>query len=134
MLYSKHLTLAKGGTEATSTTHNFIANKGVINTIWINFPPGCAGLVKVRVLLNGHTFVPSNADEYINADGYVYKFEPFVEILEEPEQVTIQAWNEDDTYAHVIDVQISIIDRSWIQPIGAYEGIVAALKSLFVRS
>ena len=131
MLHAKHITLTHGATEATLTRTQFGINRGVIYRIWIHFPPGCAGLVKLRIYHQGHPFLPVEEDAYIKGDSYVFEFPIMFEILEPPEQITIDAWNEDDVYDHSIDVSFLIIPKEWIQPVGAYEGIIAALSSLF---
>ena len=133
MLHSKHIKLLAGKTEAEATRTQFKANQGVIYRVWVMFPPGCAGLVKLRIYHEGHPFLPVEADAYISGDSYTYEYPIMYEITGHPELITIEAWNTDDTYDHTIDVQFLIIPKEWVQPVGAYEGIVAALKSLFVR-
>lgn len=133
MLHSKHITLIKGNTEATSTKTRFKVNKGIIYRVWITFPKGCAGLVKLRIYLEGHPFLPVDKDAYISGSNYVFEYPVFVEIDEEPRYITIEGWNEDDNHNHTIDVQMMIIDKAWVQPVGAYEGIIAAMKSIFVN-
>ena len=133
MLHSKHITLPANRTEATATYTRFMVNQGVIYRVWVTFPAGCAGLVKVRISFGGHPFLPVESNAYISGDNYVFEYPVMFEIKEPPEQIKIQAWNEDDIYCHTIDVQFSIIDKAWVQPIGAYEGVIAALKSLFVN-
>jgi len=133
MLHSKHIKLTHGGTEDTATVRKFTANLGVIYRVWITFPPGCAGLVKVRIFHEEHPFLPVEADAYIRGDNISFEYPVMYEIELQPEVITIKAWNEDDTYDHNIDVQFLIIPKEWVQPVGAYEGIIAALKSLFEK-
>lgn len=133
MLHSKHITLTKGATEATLTTTRFFVNKGVIYRAWLTFPAGCAGLVKVRIFHQGHPFLPVEKDAYIQGDAYTFEYPVFFEILESPELISVEAWNEDATYDHTIDVQFLIVPKEWVLPVGAYEGIVAALRSVFAR-
>lgn len=133
MLHSKHITLSVGGTEATATKTSFMANQGVVFRIWVTFPPGCASLVKMRIYHEGHPFLPVEKDAYIVGDGYVFEYPVMYEIKGQPERITIESWNEDDTYDHTIDVQVLIIPKEWVQPVGSYEGIIAALRSIFTR-
>jgi len=133
MLHSKHITLSAGGSESSSSKSSFLANQGVIYHVWITFPPGSCGLVKVRLFHEGHPFLPVDADAYVRGDNYTFNYPMFYEITDAPERITIEAWNEDDTYDHTIDVQMLIIQKEWIMPIGAYEGIIAALRSVFRR-
>lgn len=133
MLHSKHITLPKGKTEATATISRFKFNKGVVSRVWIAFPPGCAGLVKLKCSHEGHPFLPVEEDAYIRGDSYTFDIPLMYEIKDNNEIVTIKAWNEDDVYDHEIDVMFLIVDKMWVQPVGAYEGIVAALASIFRR-
>lgn len=133
MLHSKHIVLLPGMTEATSTKTTFLVNQGMISNIWVNFPPGCAGLVKFRIYHEGHPFLPVENDAYISGDGTVFNYPIRYEITDAPEQITIESWNEDDTYAHTLSFQFLILPRRDVVPAGATEAILLGLKSLFVR-
>ena len=133
MLHAKHITLTKGKTEAQATDTKITVNKGVIARVWVHFPPGCAGLVKVRIYHQRHPFLPVDEGAHIQGDAYTYEFPIMFEIKQPPEIITIRAWNTDAVYDHTIDVSFLIIPKMWIQPVGAYEGIIAALKSIFER-
>ncbi len=133
MLHSKHITLSAGATEDSLTKTQFDVNKGVISMIWLTFPAGCVGLVKVRLKHQGYPFLPVDIKDNISGDNYVFVYPVMFEIKTQPEDITIEAWNEDALYNHTIDIQVLIIDKEWVQPVGAYEGIIAALKSIFER-
>lgn len=133
MLYSKQIPLTLGKTEAESTKRYFKVNKGVISDIWITFPAGCAGLVKMRIYHEGHPFVPVNKDNYIRGDNYTFRFPVMFEITEEPMRLTVEAWNEDEKYDHTIDVLFLILPKGVVLPVGATEGILESLKSLVIR-
>ena len=133
MLHSKQITLSSGQTEATSTKTRFKVNRGVIFRVWITFPSGCVGLVKMRILHEGHPILPVNADAFIRGNNFTFEIPLFFEILDEPQQITIEAWNEDDTYDHEIDVQLLILHKSLVLPVGATEGIMESLSNLIIR-
>ena len=130
MLHSKHITLAANKTEAQATRTRFKVNIGVIYRVWLTFPAGCSGLVNVRMYHQGHPFLPVDKYAYIVGDNYTFVYPVFFEILTQPEEIIIEAWNTDDTYNHTVHVQFLIIPKEWVLPIGAYEGIIAALKSI----
>ena len=133
MLFSKQITIAKNTSEANASQTEIKVSKGVITNIWINFPSGCAGLVKLRVYHEGHPFLPVNADNYIRGNNYTFKFPIMYEITEEPMTLKVELWNDDDTFEHTIDVLILILPRKVVMPIGATEGILESLKSLVIR-
>ena len=131
MLHSKHITLAANKTEAQATRTWFKVNKGVIYRVWLEFPPGCKVLVKFRMYLDEHPILPVEKDAYIVGNAYTFVYPLMVEIKTEPQTITIESWNTDEVYNHTINVQLLIIPKEWVQPVGASEGIIAALRSLF---
>ena len=133
MLYSKQITVSANTTQANSSKSYFKVNKGIISNMWITFPPGCAGLVKIRIYHEGHPFLPVNRDNYIRGDNYTFQFPVMFEIIEEPMRLTVEVWNEDDTYNHTIDILFLILPKSLVLPTGATEGILESLKSLVLH-
>ena len=133
MLYSKQITIAASTTQANASKSYFKVNKGVISNMWITFPAGCAGLVKLRIYYEGHPFIPVNQDNYLRGDNITFQFPVMFEITEEPMRLTVEAWNEDATYSHTIDVMFLILPKNVVLPVGATEGILESLKSLVIR-
>lgn len=133
MLYSKQIKLIHGTSSLSPSKTYFKVNKGVISRIWVTFPSGCVGLVKMRMYHEGHPFIPVNQENYIRGNGYTFEFPVMYEIISEPQLITIEAWNEDDTYDHTIDILILILPKSAVYPTGATEGILESLKSLVLH-
>ena len=133
MLYSKHVLFPAGKTELTKTVRHFHINKGWIYRAWLIFPPGCAGLVKVRVLHQGHPIIPINKSDYIKADDYTFELPMYYEIPTEPFRVTFEGWNEDDTYSHEITLMLLVLPKAFILSVGAVEGIMESLSNLIIR-
>ena len=101
--------------------------------MWITFPNGCSGLVKLRIYHEGHPFVPVNADNYIRGNDYTFQFPVMFEIVEEPMLLTVEVWNDDEDYAHTVDVLFLILPKALVLPTGATEGILESLKSLVLH-
>lgn len=112
---------------------HFHINKGWIYRAWIIFPPGCAGLVKVRVEHKGHPIIPVNKSDYVRADNYTFELPMFYEVKTTPYQITFEGWNEDDTYDHTITLMLLVLPKNVILPIGAVEGIMKSLSNLIIR-
>ena len=132
MLYAEQITFTKNKTEAEATRYSFKVRKGVIYRIWITFPTGCHQLVKLRLLIDEHNFLPVHKYAYIRGNGFVFEFPMMFEIKEEPSTITIEGWNEDDTNDHTIDIYVLILDKSLVLPVGATEGILESLSSLII--
>ena len=133
MLYSKQIKFLAGKTEATSSKSYFKVSKGVISNVWVTFPTGCAGLVKLRIYHQGHPFLPVNADNYLRGNNYTFQFPVMFEITEEPMLLTVEGWNEDESHDHTIDVLFLILPKALVLPVGATEGILESLKSLVLH-
>ena len=133
MLHSKHITIPSGQTEAEPIWTRFKVNQGVFYRVWVVFPAGCAGLVKLRIFHEGHPILPVEADAYLRGDNYVFEIPLFFEIFGAPQLISIQAWNEDDVYEHTIDVMFLIIPRTWILPGGITGGLIQLMRNLFVK-
>ena len=132
MLYSKRITISASTTESSPERLQFKINKGWIYRAWLIFPPGCAGLTKIRVMHEGHPIIPANATDYISADDYVFDLPMFYEVPEEPYLITLDGWNDDDTYQHTITLMLLVLPKAYILPVGATEGIMESLKSLII--
>lgn len=133
MLHSKHITLAANKTEAQSTFTRFKVNQGFITRAWISFPAGVQNLVNLRIFHDSHPFLPVDKNDFITGENITFEYPVMYEIRSEPAIIAVQAWNTDDTFAHTIDVQLLILPRELVLPVGAGEGLIAALRSLFER-
>lgn len=133
MLYSRHITYTAGGTASSPSRTQLKVNQGVIARVWVHFPPGCAGLTRLRIYHEGHPFLPVEKDAYISGDNYVFDLPMFYEITDEPQQITIEGWNEDEVYSHTVDILMLVLPREAVYPVGAAEGIVSSLRSLLIR-
>ena len=134
MLYSKHVLFPAAQTEATKTISRFNINKGWIYRAWLIFPPGCAGLVKIRVLHQGHPIIPVNKTDYVKADNYTFELPMYYPVPTEPFRVTFEGWNEDDSYDHTITLMLLVLPKAFILPVGAVEGIMESLSNLIIRT
>ena len=133
MLFSKQITVSASTTEVDATSVYIKIRKGVLSRVWITFPAGCAGLVKMRVLHGGHPFIPVNQDNYLRGDNYTFELPIMYEITDHPTILTVKIWNDDDTYDHTVDVLFLVLDKSLVLPVGSTEGILESLKSLVIR-
>lgn len=130
MLHSKHVTVPKNTLETQPVRHQFLINRGTIIRAYIHFPWGCAGLVKLRVLHEGHPFLPVEADAHIRGDDFTFDLPIMYEIRNMPELITIEAWNEDDTYDHTVDVLLLTVPKTRIELLDAIQTIIDVQRNL----
>jgi len=129
MLYSELVEFPFGQTENTKTVRRLKVNRGIITKVWIQFPPGCAGLTKVRVIHEGHPIIPAHEEETLRADNYTFEIPLMFEIIGAPEQLKIEGWNEDDAYDHTITFLFLVLPKAVVFP----EIILAQQMDAFMR-
>lgn len=74
--------------------------QGYLERFRLVFPTGCADLVGVWVEYRTHKILPVNDDGYFVGNGGVIDFELDYELLKPPFELTVKAYNDDDTFDH----------------------------------
>jgi len=133
MLFSKQITVSADTSETNAIPTYIKIQTGVVSKVWITFPAGCAGLVKMRVLHGGHPFIPVNADNYLRGDNFTFELPVMYEITDHPTILSVLVWNEDATYSHTVDILILVLPKALVLPTGATEGILESLKTLVLH-
>jgi hypothetical protein len=75
---------------------------GIITGVWVGFPRGCAGLVKLRIYRYEHQAWPTNPAEAFAWDNFVYHFEERFELYQPPYQLILRAYSPDSQHDHEI--------------------------------
>jgi hypothetical protein len=83
---------------------------GRVETIVVYFPWGCAGLCFLRVLYDTWPILPLTRDAYLSGNDFSHTYSVQYDIETEPVEIVIEAYNEDDTYAHSPLVIIEMTD------------------------
>jgi hypothetical protein len=72
---------------------------GVLILKYILFPPGCAGLVGVKICDASHQIWPTNPEEWLVGDDLI-RYDDREPFFEQPYRLDIYTYNEDDTNDH----------------------------------
>lgn len=123
-------TITHGTTEGTAQDWKLKLAAGILHYVEIKFPAGCVGLVHVRLLHGVHPVIPMNAEDDINGDDEVIPFKEFYPLGANDNVITLQAWNEDDTYDHTISVRIGVLLEEELNPWVLLKDLVKILKTL----
>ena len=133
MLYTKEITFTKNGSVTSQITSKIKAARGVIHKVDIVFPSGCAGLVKVAIFLGSASITPSTAGMTISGNDEIVQIPEFIQLRKDFNIITIKGFNTDDTFDHTILFRIYVLPKEVLLPVGATEGILAALKTLVLH-
>jgi len=116
MFLSKRIAVPANTAEASPVKRFYKVPKHIIHFIGFYFPAGCTGLVHARVFDGGHPVFPSTADEDIAADNWLIDTIEFYDLSDSTGFLRVEAWNDDDTYAHTITFYCGILERRYLLP------------------
>lgn len=131
MFYRYSLTVPPNTSHSTPARTVMRVGPGILHSMYIAFPPGCAGLVHVFVTHWEQQLWPWNTDEQYAWDDYTV---PLTQIgfgvTTPPYIFHLCGWSEDDTYPHTIACRLGIRrpephrPGSWLNRLikGEYQG------------
>jgi hypothetical protein len=111
MYYKWERSIPANTLEAGALEEYLQLTRGTIREIHVGFPPGPAGLVHLQVRDHGWQIVPWTPLQSLAWDNYVFVLPCDYELDIEPFDLTIRAWNLDDSYAHTVFVGIALEER-----------------------
>ena len=85
--------------------------RGMIDDLFINFPPGSSGLLYLHI---NHALTQAfpKTLKYFHGDNILYEFHDVdYPLLNPPFELEAYTWNDDDTFAHELDIIIEISKR-----------------------
>ncbi len=81
---------------------------GVVTRIWVGFPAGCYGLVHMQIWYCGWQVWPYTPQTSYHWENYVYVVDDRYPIVDEPLELVIKTWNDDDSYDHTLTFACTI--------------------------
>ena len=109
MIYSATITTGKAGDADSDITTVLSVNKGLIYRVEVEFPPGCCGLLEVRIMDGSYQVWPSSDDDSLHSDGYVIGFDDCYLKMAAPFEFRIKTKNKDETWSHSVQVRIGMV-------------------------
>ena len=115
MIYTKPITI-DANTSESSPREDFInISTGVIHKVEVLFPPGCAGLVGVRIHQGGHQIYPTDTEAFIS-DAETISFNDYHIVQRGYTSLRILSYNTDTLYAHTIYLRFGVLKEWQINP------------------
>lgn len=108
MSYTTSLTLTKNTTTEDPNSVDIPIQPMLIDRVEITFPSGCVGLVGVRFKYQSRVIFPYNPEGWYKGNGQTVVFSPNIELKEEPLMLTVEGYNEDDTYQHIVYIVVDV--------------------------
>jgi len=82
--------------------------KGLVYRVEIEFPPGCSGLLSVKIFDGGYQVWPSNRDGAFRSDGCTIAFDDSYLKQAAPFEFRIETENIDNSWSHTINVRLGM--------------------------
>lgn len=112
MHYAWDITITANKPEDDPKTQMLKLSKGVITRADIKFPPGCHGLVKVRLYRHEFQLIPLSGDEWITGDAETVPTEQYYELVEDPAQLKFVGCSPTCAYNHTVTVRITVLPKA----------------------
>ncbi|MEK7500398.1 MAG: hypothetical protein AAB649_07410, partial [Patescibacteria group bacterium] len=83
--------------------------------------------------LGGHQIIPVNEGSWLSGDAFPITGKEFLELEKETNDIFIWTYNEDNVDEHTVTVRLHVLEKKYLLPTGATEGILASLKAMFKK-
>lgn len=100
--------LTEGGSSDDPVRVQIPLVRGIVQPLEVVFPPGPAGLVGVRAYQGSHQLVPQRDTKWLIGDGITYPHHTPINLLSPPYVITLEGYNEDETYEHTIIFRFTV--------------------------
>ena len=127
MLFQASITIPKNTTYANSKEVIFKLAHGIITKFMVRPRPGHAALAHLAIYHFSHRIAPSAESMEMHGDTFPIDWEDYYEFYQEPYELRLIGWNDDDSYEHTFDVYVAILPRKAILALA----VVDAIKSVF---
>ena len=124
MLYEYPLTIDANTAATSPATLDAPLAPGTVVRVDVQFPRGCVGLAHVQIWRREHQIWPGNVDGDISAEGLVVSWPEDLDLDDEPYEVQLRGWNEDDTFPHKITFRFALLPLGATQDARASAGLL----------
>lgn len=123
MIYEKRVTVPANTSPSAPVEEILKVDAGIVKLVQVEFPPGCAGLVSVRILHWDVPLWPTNDESAFTGDGPLPAFPESFRLDRTPYEFAVQAWNDDDFYDHSPVVRLAVLPFA--------DNLVDAIRHIF---
>jgi len=134
MLYSVDIAVPPNTARASPLDTAVRVAPSIIHRVEVQFPAGCAGLVRVQLLRGDHHLAPDDPDQSLGANDYVIPWPDWIELDQPPHVITVRCWSTDDTYTHTVTVRLASLPREILMPPRAEDGMVRRIYRMMFGS
>lgn len=116
MDYSMRVNVPANTLASAPVRQNIKVDQGIIHEGWVFFPFGCNGYVHTQLWHGEAQILPITAGATYAGNGFPIPIKDRIEMRGYPEKLTLVAWSPGTTYAHNIDLRISLLPKEELDP------------------
>lgn len=132
MIFEHDLTVPANTAESSRASTTLTLEKGIVHQLDVLFPFGCNGEVLVVIKRGQHQVWPSNGQGQLKGDGFPITGKVWLELEEEPFELTAEGWSPDTTYPHVVTIRLWMQRREILEPGGDVPGIIRRVGAVLL--
>jgi len=109
--YEQKITVAANTAEGSASSQDITLEKGFVSHVWIRFPQGSAGLLHIGIFAGDTKLWPGAAGQWFTGDNEIIEFDTEYDVpkVDTTYKLTLEGWNEDDSYEHAALVRIWVV-------------------------
>lgn len=130
MIFEASITIPKSTLKTSPTTVILPIAHGIITKFMVRPRPGHAGLAHLVIRHHEGQIAPSIEGMDLHGDDDPIDWEEYYESYQNPYQLKLQGWNDDDTYEHTFDVFVAILPRKAVLALSIVDAISSAFGML----
>lgn len=109
--FEQKLTVPANTPEASPVSQDITLKKGFVSHVWIRFPQGSVGLLRVAIYDQSTQLFPGGTGQWFTGDNEIIEFDTEYDVpnIGGTYKLTLKGWNEDDSYEHSVLVRIWVV-------------------------
>jgi hypothetical protein len=123
MFYETSITIPAATAETSPTEVELKLTAGIIHTVELDFPHGCAHEARLRLFHQEHQLFPTNPSGYHASDGHVIVIRDHFHMKSAPYTLEIRGYSPDGSYAHTIRVRVGVLPSDLFGPAAPKPGV-----------
>lgn len=112
MWYVLEDTIPANTTYANRRETRIKVSGGILHTIYVTIPPGCANLVKVQLKTGSYFILPRNEDKSISGEHINVPYNDWLELKAAENELTLVSWSTGTDNEHTVRMLVGVLPKS----------------------
>ena len=115
MWYVLEDTVPANTAKASARETSIKVHGGILHSIIVTIPPGSSNLIHAQLRHSSYFILPRNEDKSIEGEHVNVNYREWYKMQAAENTLTMQAWNDDDTYPHNIRMLLGVLPKETLE-------------------